>query len=366
VKPDQLSRSILRTLALGSVALLTLSLAAPARGSTPQTRFNRVDLVSDQVGKAPLVDPDLVDAWGMSMGPAGPLWVTNNGTNTSTLYAGGIDGATPTKPALVVTIPGSAAIGQVFNDTTGFVVSTPDGKSGPARFLFAGEGGDITGWSPATSTPTAAILAAHVDGAVYRGLAILHAGAHAFLLAPDFHNKRVDVFAEDFSRVPVLSRAFSDPRLPSDYAPFNVTVAGGDVYVAYAKQSSNGVDEQAGRGLGFVDRFPGDGGPMQRIASRGTLNAPWGLAIAPASFGDFAGAVLVGNFGDGRIGAYRGGHFLGLLRDNTGKPIVIDGLWALLPGTATTGGTGSLWFSAGPDGEAHGLVGEILPATTTP
>jgi uncharacterized protein (TIGR03118 family) len=366
VKPDQVSRSILRTLALGSVALLTLSLAAPASGSAATTRFNQVDLVSDQEGKAPLVDPDLINPWGLSMSPTSPLWVTNNGTNTSTLYAGGVNGAAPTKPALVVTIPGSAANGQVFNDTTGFVVRTPEGNGGPARFIFAGEGGDITGWSPATSTPTAAILAAHVDGAVYRGLAILHAGTHAFLLAPDFHNKRIDVFAEDFSRVPALSRAFSDPRLPRDYSPFNVAVAGSDVYVAYAKQSSNGVDEQAGRGLGFVDRFPGDGGPVQRVAGHGTLNAPWGLAIAPASFGDFAGALLVGNFGDGRIGAYRGDHFLGLLRDSLGKPIVIDGLWALLPGTAATGGTGALWFSAGPEDEAHGLIGELLPATTTP
>jgi len=353
-------RTLIRAVAVGGAAVLALSAAMPASASAA-ARFDRVDLISDQAGKAPLLDPDLVNAWGLALGPATPLWVANNGTNTATVYAGGLNGATPTKAPLTVTIPGGAPTGQVFNDTAGFVVKTPDGKGGPARFIFASEGGDITGWSPATSTPTAAILARHVDGAVYKGLAIFHAGSHAFLLATDFVGSRIDVFDDHFNRLPGLSRLFRDRGLPKDYAPFNVQVSGRYVYVSFAKQQPGSTDEMAGPGLGFVDRFGWGDGP-ERIASHGTLNAPWGLAIAPASFGRFAGDLLVGNFGDGRISAFRGDDFAGLLRDANGRPIAIDGLWALLPGTATSGGTGTLWFSAGPDDEQHGLVGEILPS----
>jgi uncharacterized protein (TIGR03118 family) len=363
VKPLPASGTAIRALAVGGAALLTLTLAAPANAAPGASRFDRVDLVSDQPGAAPVVDPNVVNAWGLALGPATPLWVANNGTNTSTIYTGGLNGATPTKAGLIVTIPGGAPTGQVFNDTTGLVVKTPDGKGGPARFIFSSEGGDITGWSPATSTPRDAILAKHVDGAVYKGLAIFHVGTHAFLLAPDFKNNRVDVFDENFNRLTGLSRLFRDSRLPRDYAPFNVLVSGRSVFVAFAKQKAGSTDEQAGPGLGFVDRFDWGEGP-ERVASHGALNAPWGLAIAPASFGRFAGALLVGNFGDGRISAYRGDDFVGQLRDKQGKAIAIDGLWALLPGTATTGGTGSLWFSAGPAEETHGLVGEILPAKT--
>ncbi len=351
----------MRALATGGAALLALVLGAPANAAPAASRFNRVDLVSDQPGKAPLVDPNLVNAWGLALGPTSPLWVANNGTNTSTIYAGGVNGATPTKASLTVTIPGGAPTGQVFNDTTGFVVEGTNG-SGPARFLFASEGGDITGWSPA-ATPTAAILATHVDGAIYKGLAIVHTPTTALLLAADFHNNRIDVFSSTFQRLGGYSQLFRDPTLPDGYAPFNVFVAGAAVYVAYAKQDADAEDEVAGQGLGFVDVFPTFGAPAVRVASRGQLNAPWGLAIAPASFGRFAGALLVGNFGDGRINVYRDDYFLGQLRDTSNKRIEIDGLWALLPGTTTTGGTGALWFSAGPAAETHGLVGEILPAT---
>jgi uncharacterized protein (TIGR03118 family) len=355
-----------RLLVLAGTAVLALAIATPANAASAATRFDRVDLISDQPGKAPLVDPDLVNAWGLALGPTTPLWVANNGTNTSTIYAGGLDGATPTKAKLTVTIPGGAPTGQVFNDTTGFVVTTASG-SGAARFIFASEGGDITGWNPAAS-PTAAVLAKHVDGAVYKGLALVHVGTHAFLLATDFVGGRVDVFDDHFNLLPRLSALFRDRHLPKGYAPFNVLVAGKFVYVTFAKQEAGSTDEQHGRGLGFVDRFKlgeDEGEGPERIASHGTLNAPWGLTIAPASFGRFAGALLVGNFGDGRISAFRGDDFVGLVRDEHGQPIAIDGLWALLPGTATSGGTGSLWFSAGPDDESHGLVGQILPAKTS-
>jgi uncharacterized protein (TIGR03118 family) len=348
-------------LALGSAAVLALAIAAPANAAATASRFDRVDLISDQIGKAPLVDPDVVNAWGLALGPTTPIWVANNGTNTAKLYPGGLNGATPAKSPFTVTIPGGAPTGQVFNDTAGFVVTGTKG-SGPAHFIFASEGGDITGWSSAAS-PTAAVLGNHVNGAVYKGLTLVHAGTHAFLLAANFTGGRIDVFDDQFNLVPRLSALFRDRRLPNGYAPFNVLAAGKFVYVTFAKQQAGSTDEQHGPGFGFVDRFELGDGP-ERIASHGTLNAPWGLAIAPASFGRFAGALLVGNFGDGRINAFRGDDFIGQLRDQHGKQITIDGLWALLPGTATSGGTGSLWFSAGPDDESHGLVGQILPAKT--
>ena len=153
----------------------------------------------------------------------------------------------------------------------------------------------------------------------------------------------------------------STPALPKDFSPFGIQAIGGLVFVTYAKQQAGSTDEQHGRGLGIVDTFGHLGTTVTRIASHGTLNAPWGLTIAPSGFGRLSGALLVGNFGDGRISAFRGDHFLGLLRDAGNRPVTIDGLWALLPGTATTGGVGTLWFSAGPNDEQDGLVGQLSP-----
>jgi uncharacterized protein (TIGR03118 family) len=357
-----INRSIWRTAVRGAIAVgAAFSLAVSASGAqahTP-TAFAETDLVSDQPGHATLTDPDLVNAWGLTLSPTSPLWVANNGTNTSTLYSGANGTAPIAKVGLTVQIPGGAPTGVVFNPTTQFVV-TGAGGSGAARFLFVSEDGDLTGWNP-TADATHAIVAAHVDGAVYKGLALWTNPFGTFLLATDFANARVDVFDGSFRRLTLPGNFFHDPRLPKGYAPFNVLTVGDKVVVSYAKQQPGSDDEQAGPGLGFVDEYSDLGLTVRRVASRGTLNAPWGLAVAPASFGRFAGALLVGNFGDGRIGAYRGHEFLGLLRDAHGKPIAIDGLWALLPGTANTGGVGSVWFSAGPDDEEHGLVGLIGP-----
>jgi uncharacterized protein (TIGR03118 family) len=271
-----------------------------------------------------------------------------------------VNGAPVTKAGLTVTIDGGAPTGQVFNDTTSFVV-TGAGGSGPATFMFDSEGGDITAWNR-TATGTTAVVVAHVDGAVFKGLALWHTPFGPVLLAADFAGGHLLAFDGAFHQLTLPGFLFSDPRLPAGYAPFNILTDGDTVYVAYAKQQPGSADEQAGPGLGFVDRFTHIGTVTRRIASHGTLNAPWGLAIAPASFGKFAGDLLVGNFGDGRIGAYHGDDFQGLLRGTNNKPIAIDGLWALLPGTANSGGVGTLWFSAGPNEEADGLVGQLIPA----
>jgi uncharacterized protein (TIGR03118 family) len=360
-----INRSIWHTAIRGAIAvgaavsLLTVPSAVQAHAPTA---FVETDLVSDQAGRATITDASLVNAWGVALSPTSPLWVADNGTNSSTLYSGGTAATPVAKAALTVEIPGGAPTGMVFNPTTQFVVTGPGG-SGAARFLFVSEDGDLTGWNP-TADATHAVVAAHVDGAVYKGLALWTNPFGTFLVAADFAGGRIDVFDGSFRRLSLPAGFFHDPRLPAGYAPFNVLTVDDKVVVAYAKQQAGSVDEQAGPGLGFVDEYSDLGLTVRRVASRGTLNAPWGLAVAPASFGRFAGALLVGNFGDGRIGAYQGHRFLGLLRDAQGKPIRIDGLWALQPGTANTGGVDSLWFSAGPDDETHGLLGLLGPAAS--
>jgi uncharacterized protein (TIGR03118 family) len=360
------SRPALRAAIVGVAALtagaLALFLGAPADAATGQ-KVKVVNLVADRAGAAPLADPLLKNPWGLALSPTGPLWVADNGSGYATVYGDGVGNHNATKLPLEVWVDGGSPTGQVFNDSTGFIIP-PKGPraAGKAVFLFASESGNITAWSPQVA-PKNAVIVAQVPGAVYKGLAILHFGSTALLLAADFKSGRIDVFDAWFRHVPQYSRFFTDPKLPKGYAPFNVSAApdGRGVYVSYAKQDPASPDEVAGPGLGFVDFFPGLRNMPQRIASHGTLNAPWGLAIAPASWGRLAGALLVGNFGDGRIGAYRGNKFLGLLRDGHG-PIHIDGLWALTPGTANSGGTDAVWFSAGPNGEANGLVGKLVLA----
>lgn len=320
--------------------------------------ISQLNLVSDLPGMAKLTDPSLVNPWGMALGPTTPVWAADNGSDSSTLYS---DGASAiAKVPLTVSITGGAPTGMVFNDTTDFGVK----GAGPARFIFDSEAGDITAWNPAAA-PTTALRVAHVRGAIFKGLALLHTKFGPFLLAADFHHGQIDVFNRNFHRVRLPRAFFHDPRLPKGYAPFNVAVLGRSIYVTYAKQDAKAEDEVDHPGFGFVDRYSLSGLFPHRVASRGTLNAPWGMAIAPSSFGRFAGHLLVGNFGDGRINVFdrHSGRFDGQLRGTNGRPITIDGLWSLLPGTATTGGTDALWFSAGIDDEAHGLLGLLRPAS---
>ena len=354
-----LGKQLRAIVVVGLVAVLA-ALVGPATAAPTANRFDQINAVSDLPGVAPILDPLLVNPWGLALSPTSPLWVANNGTGTSTLYRGDGGGTPFAKAALEVTVTNGAATGQVFNGTTSFQVPTPLGLR-PAVFIFDSQTGDITGWNPANGTT--AVVAAHSDDAIYTGLALLQTPSGGpFLLAADFRHARIDVFDGNWNRVNVGS-AFTDPALPAGYAPFNVQVLGGAVYVAYALQGEDGEEEVAGHNLGFVDKYTDFGQTVQRIASRGNLNAPWGLAIAPGSFGKYAGALLVGNFGDGKIGAYAdSGDFLGFLRDRNNDILSIDGLWALLPGTAASGGTNAVWFSAGPDEETHGLVGIIRPA----
>jgi uncharacterized protein (TIGR03118 family) len=362
VVPSGLSR-LGWVVALGlAVVVFPLASAAPVEASQPGNAYRQTNLVSDLPGLAELTDSDLVNPWGLAAGPTTPAWVADNGTNKATIYRGFVNGSPIQKAGLVVNIPGGAPTGQVFNGTPGFVVSSGT-ASAPAVFLFNSEGGQVTGWNPGVPPPppsTQAQVGASVPDAIYKGLAIASAGDGTFLYAADFHNGRIDVFDSSFTLVH-LSGSFSDDEIPAGFAPFNVQALGGLLYVAYAKQDADREDEVAGPSLGFVDVYDTSGHLLRHLIERGQLNAPWGLALAPAGFGRFAGALLVGNFGNGRINAYDPGtgEFLGRLRNEDGGPIEIEGLWALRFGNGVTGNPTTLLFTAGIDDEAHGLFGAI-------
>jgi uncharacterized protein (TIGR03118 family) len=338
-------------LVLGAALVATSPLAAATRSFQQNNSYTVTPLVSDQPGVAPHIDPNLVNAWGLTAGPATPWWVADNGTDKSTLYNG--DG---TPRSLVVDVPGGPT-GTTFNPSSAFLLPT----GGKALFLFDGEDGMIRGWNQAQGTSSVVVKDRSDVGAIYKGLTLAENQSGPRLYAADFHNARIDVFNGTFK---LLRGGFRDPSLPAGYAPFNVQVIGRILFVAYAKQDEDAEDEVAGPGLGFVDAYTLTGQLIARVASRGLLNAPWGLAVAPRSFGRFAGDLLIGNFGDGKIHAYSSffGIFFrdGTLRGPDHNPIVIDGLWALRFGNgAAAGPTGTLFFTAGPDEEMHGLFGSI-------
>jgi uncharacterized protein (TIGR03118 family) len=327
------------------------------------------NLVSDGSVAADLVDPALVNAWGLVSSPTSPWWVADNGTGVATVY----NASAPhiAKVPLTVTIPGGAPTGIVFNGGTGFVVMSGT-ASGPARFIFASETGTISGWNP--SVPSAgsmqATVAVPASSAVYKGLALAHAANGDFLFATNFHDGTVDVFDSSFHRVD-MPGAFTDTELPAGYAPFGIRNIDGVLFVTYALQDADRHDDVPGMGHGFVDAYDTAGHLLARVASRGTLNSPWGLALAPESFGTFGGDLLIGNFGDGHIHAYDLRHargngeaiFRGMLHAASGAPLVIDGLWALSFGNgAAAGPTDRLFFTAGPNNESNGLFGMLAPA----
>jgi uncharacterized protein (TIGR03118 family) len=338
----------LPALVVGSVALLCLPLVA-------QAAFLENKLVSDLPG-ADNLDPNLVNPWGISSSPTSPFWVSDNGTGLSTLYNGqGVP------QSLVVTIPGAATpTGQVFNGTSDF-----NGD----RFLFVSEDGTVSGWRGALGT-TAETLVPGLPSNVYKGAAFATIGSNSYLYAANFNTGTIDVFKGN-AAAPPLSGNFNDPNIPAGFAPFNIQNLGDKLYVTYALKGPTG-DDVAGPGNGFVDVFDLNGNLLQRLVTGGVptspLNSPWGLALAPANFGDFSNALLVGNFGDGTIHAFdpANGDLLGQFLDTNGSPIVIDGLWGLRVGNAGPGfDPNKLYFTAGiagpPPGEVedHGLFGSL-------
>jgi len=331
--------------------------------------------VSDLAGVADHQDTNLMNAWGVFFNPNGPVWVANNATGTSTLYTGdGTAFPTTTPPGpLVVTIPSvdgsgmGVPSGLTFNSGSDFVI--PSSPPGPARFVFATEDGVIAAWNggsaamkmypPGTANPTSAS---------YKGIALAGNGTAHFLYAADFHNKKIEVFDTNF-QVVTMPGAFTDPGIPTQYGPFNIMNINGTLYVAYAVKEEDGDDEVDGQGLGFIDAYDPNGVLLSRVTSHGTLNAPWGMALAPDGFGKFSNALIVGNFGDGTMQAYDlvKGTPLGQLRDADNKVIAIDGLWGLQFGNGVLNQpTTTLFFAAGPNGETDGLYGMITASNPAP
>jgi len=344
-------RSYLPSLTAGVVASL---LTIPAWAVT----FTPTNLVTDDqlAHAAQITDTGLKNAWGMSYAPGGPFWVSSNGGGTVHLY--GVNPATQATAQRPLTISGEGGVtGQVFNSTSSF---------GDNRFLFVSEDGRVSGWRPALGTagpiPAETLVPASASN-VYKGAALGNTGGHDYLYAANFKTGTVDVHKGD-TAAPLLSGSFTDPGLPSGYAPFNVQNLDGSLYVTYALQNASKDDDVAGAGRGFVDQYTLNGDFVARVASGGTLNAPWGLAVAPSSFGSAAGDLLVGNFGDGHINIYDPNThaFLGQVMDANHHPVVIDGLWAISPGNDTMAGSSHLlYFTAGPNDEAHGLFGVLTP-----
>jgi uncharacterized protein (TIGR03118 family) len=369
----------------------------------------QTNLVSDLPGVATFQDPHLVNPWGIAESSGSPFWVSDNGASVSTLY-----NTAGVPQALVVSIPSpgdplgasGAPTGAVFNidgsPASGFKLNgftkTNAATSASALFLFATEDGTIVGWNPGVNPQGFDMNKAGTYGiiavgdaanpanntAVYKGLTIASgnnpifagdANSNAVLYASNFHSGHVEVFDTNFQPVALPTDAFSDPDLPKGYAPFNVQVLGDKLYVTYAKQDKDAKDDVSGPGHGFIDVFDLDGtaglaNGNVRLASRGALDSPWGLAIAPASFGSLGGDLLVGNFGDGTINVFNPttGQSLGHLKDPDGEPIQIDGLWALKVGNGGNGGDpNDVYFTAGLFDESHGLFGSFAPvAAGTP
>ena len=388
-------RRKIKEIAIGTVAVLTMTvpmLSTSATAGDKTDGFLVTFLVSDlpQIAAKNPPDPNLVNPWGLTTSSTSPFWVSDNNAGVATLY-----NTSGTKQGLTVSIPNpvdpcgavGTPTGTVFNitivGTTGGFNIPPKTPTAPARFLFATEDGTIVGWNPAVNPAgcagqagTFGIIAvdnsgnnftnpdpASQTGAVYKGLAIAtDSSGRTLLYATNFRAGTVDVFGPDFlPPFPALpAGAFTDPSLPDGYAPFNIVEIEGKLVVTYAKQDANRHDDVAGQSHGFVNIFNLDGSMLQRFAQHGQLNSPWGVAVAPAAFGKFAGDFLIGNFGNGHINAFDPtGEFLGKVSDPHGQAIVLDGLWSLRVGSgnANGGDPDKVYFTAGPFGETHGLFG---------
>jgi uncharacterized protein (TIGR03118 family) len=388
---------------LAAAALLTLSAGSFADAQN----YTQVNLVANTSGVAPVTDPHLVNPWGMSRSSGSPWWISDNGTGLSTLYngAGVIN-------SLVVTIPKANPASKTFptGTPTGTIAngSPTDFVLAPgaaADFLFSTIDGTISGWNPTVgvasgSTPpstNAVVVVKTTDGSSYTGLTSATINGNRYLYAANFNKGTVDIYDNAFHKVNLRAnnedgnqdwdpdqgnnRPFIDERLPRDFVPFNVQAIGNDIVVTFVLHQEGNPLETDGPGLGYVDIFSSDGRLLRRLEHGDWLNSPWGVALAPLDFGTFSHALLIGQFagggtteGSGTIAAYdfATGKFIGLIEDATGKPLAINGLWAISPGNSAVAGSydpagspaSELYFTAGPDRGTGGLLGYLKPVST--
>jgi uncharacterized protein (TIGR03118 family) len=339
-------------------SVLILALCGHASAQSYKGKF----LTADQSGVAPNTDPNLINPWGISFTSTGPFWVANNNSGTSTIYdSNGVPNA------LVVTIPSASGSGQgtptgtVANSTTGFTVSK-NGHSGPALFLFDSEDGVITGWNPNVDATNAVIAVDNsAAGAVYKGMELANNGSGNFLYVANFFSRKIEVYDQNFNLVN-LAGSFTDPGVPATFAPHNIRKINNQLWVLYAKQNATKTDAVLGAHLGLVSIFDLNGNFVKRFATQGRLNAPWGIALAPANFGKFSNDILIANLGDGRITAFdpTTGQPLGQLSNAQNQPLRLPGLWSITFGNGGMGGLKNvLYFTSGPSAYAHGRFGSI-------
>jgi uncharacterized protein (TIGR03118 family) len=341
---------------------------------TKAQHYTQTNLVSDQPGVAAVTDPNLVNPWGLSRSATSPWWVANNNSGTSTLYTG-TGTIIPINGNGIVTIPppkGSPAgtvstpTGTVFNGVaTDFLV----GPGASAAFLFVTEDGTISGWAggPAAILEVDNSEGGSPRGAVYKGATTALWNGKVFLYVTNFRSGRVEVYDSTFKRVNISEELFDDDRIPRDFAPYNIQNIGGTLFVTYAKQDAARHDSVAGAGLGFVEMYQPDGRHIGHLQTGPWLNAPWGVVWTPRDFGTFSNSILVGNFGSGKIAAYNGftHEFIGFVQNPDNSILTIDGLWSLTFGNGGAAGPSTtMFFSAGPDGESHGLFGTLTAVAT--
>lgn len=329
-------------------------------GTTMLSGFARTDLVSDDPSLARRVDPDLVNGWGIAP-VQGWLWIADEGTGKVSIYDGDGNPKT-TEPASGSIDLGPGITGLVADPLNQFMIGGGP-NCPPAEVIFASLNGQLIGFNTAEN-PTGGTVVVDNPGAVYTGVTI----ANDRVLAANLVGKRIEVFDTNFAPVDVGADVFTNPDLPAEFGPFNVMTLNNEVLVAYAEVNEEEGEEEAGRGLGIIDAYDLDGKLLRRVATGGDLNAPWGMTIAPDTFGEHGGQLLVGNFGDGLINTFDldTGKVGGLLADPNGTTLAVDGLWGLTFGAGDSAGNPDvLYFAAGPADETHGLYGRIAPVTIT-
>ena len=388
-----------RVVVAAAVSALGLTIAACGGGgrrrhepirhrgkSADNDRIHDTALVADKsevVASAKTVDANLQNPWGIAVATGLPFWIADNNSNLATLYSGAGDVETQEvtgSPTTGIAIPASAAAvqanptGQVYNGSGSFLIATSKGQES-ALFLFDGEGGTIAGWAMDSGSTA---VTAYDDGignganhAVYKGLALGTVNGATFLYATDLHNNKVDVFDTSFAKPADMQGKFVDSTIPQGFVPFGISAIGNQLYVTYAKQDSAKHDEVTGAGLGYVDVFDLSGNLLNRFASTGALNAPWGIAVAPSGWGPLAGDVLIGNFGDGKINIFKPNGTqlatsVGPLKGSNGQSFAFPGLWSLVFGNGDSDKPlTTLFYTAGFATQTDGVLGSITPSTST-